>query len=333
MKLSILIAAYNGDKYLDKCIKSCINQDMNSDDYEVIIVNDGSTDRTREIAESWAFRHHNIVVINRVNGGLTEARNTGLRAAKGEYVWFMDGDDYLCEHSIGRLMEVIYRDSLDILCFNYNIVYPEGKESQYSPSFNQYNKVYTGADFFCRIKTPPFFVFRTIYRQNFLRSNNLMFYSGLWYDDIEFMPRAFSLASRVEYVNLHPYNYFQRVGSISKSRHSERNTGEYLKIADSLYYFAENHLEKDSHIYFRLMSIVYHSLFTSLAFYKKKVISLSDYKEKPYFPLSTKFVSKKDYSRIKLANFSLRLYIYWHQNRSRLIQVFLDIQRKFRRDR
>lgn len=330
MKLSIIVAAYNGDRYLDKCIKSCISQDIDHAEYEVVIVNDGSTDRTKEIAESWASRYGNIVVINRENGGLTEARNTGLRAAKGDYVWFIDGDDFLCENSIGKLMDIIIRDSLDILCFNYNIV-DDKNSHKFSPRFERYDNIYSGAEFLCKIKMPPFFVFRTIYRRDFLRQYDLMFYSGLLYDDIEFMPRAFSVAQRVEYVDLHPYNYYQRIGSISKSKHRARNTQDFLAITDSLYSFAEENLDRDSDVYKRIMSIAYHSLFTSLAAYTRKALPLSTYKNKPYFPLSTAYAEEKDKNRVILANRSLRLYIIWHHTRSRLIRTFLDLQKKIRK--
>lgn len=329
MKLSIIIAAYNGDLYLDKCIESCITQDIHNSEYEVIIVNDGSTDRTKEIAESWASKHDNIVVVNRENGGLTEARNTGLRAARGEYIWFMDGDDYICENSIGQLIDILIKDSLDILCFNYNIVVSD-HSNRFTPPFEKYDNVYRGSEFLCKITMPPFFVFRTIYRHKFLSEYNLMFYSGLLYDDIEFMPRAFSVAQRVEYVDLHPYNYVQRIGSISKSRHRERNTLDYLKITDSLYSFAQTHLERDSNVYKRIMSIAYHSLFTSLASYTRKAMPLSTYKQRPYFPLSTAYTQGKYRSRVRLANCSLRLYVMWHHTRSRLISIFIELQRKLR---
>lgn len=329
MKLSIIIAAYNGEKYLDKCVISCEEQNIKHDDYEVIIVNDGSTDATRNIAESLAAQYCNIIVINRQNGGLTEARNTGLRAAKGDYIWFIDGDDYIEKNCLCQLLDIIEKETLDILCFNYNLVYPDNHLEEYNPIFEEYNKIYLGEEFLCKLQMPPFFVFRVIYRHRFLKDNNLTFYSGLWYDDIEFMPRAYSLAQKVEYINMHPYNYFQRVGSISKSRHNDRNTIEYLKIADSLYKFTEEHFIKGSNTHTRLMSLTYLSLFASLACYTRRVMPLSVYRKKPYFPLSVEFASNKQKCRVKLANFSLNIYIIWHHNRSRLIRLILKLQNKF----
>ena len=98
MILSIIIPVYNVEKYVEKCIRSCENQDIPKENYEVIVVNDGSPDGSLAIVERLANEFSNIKVINQENKGLSMARNTGLEAAKGEYVWFVDSDDWIEEN-------------------------------------------------------------------------------------------------------------------------------------------------------------------------------------------------------------------------------------------
>ncbi len=114
--ISIIVPVYNVEKYLDECIKSIVNQSYK--DLEIILVNDGSTDGSLAICETWGERDGRIKIISQENAGLSAARNTGLSAATGEYVYFVDSDDYisseLCERSIDRLRET----KADIACFD-----------------------------------------------------------------------------------------------------------------------------------------------------------------------------------------------------------------------
>ena len=95
IKLSIIVPVYNVEKYLERCINSLINQDLCRNEYEIIIVNDGSTDYSGDIAKAIQSKVENIHLYEQVNGGLSAARNTGLKYACGKYVIFVDSDDYL----------------------------------------------------------------------------------------------------------------------------------------------------------------------------------------------------------------------------------------------
>ena len=103
---SIIIPIYNVEKYLVQCIESVLNQDY--DDYELILVDDGSPDNCGEICDSYLNKNSNIRVIHKKNGGISDARNTGLKEAKGDYVIFIDSDDYICDnHFLLKLAKVI----------------------------------------------------------------------------------------------------------------------------------------------------------------------------------------------------------------------------------
>src|SRR3990167_2709157 len=125
--ISIVIAAYNQAEYLEDCIESCYSQTMPA--HEIIVVNDGSTDNTQEIAERYMFREFPgiespVRVINQVNKGLPAARNTGIMNATGDYIWFLDSDDKLMENAIERMTQEMIKVNADI----------------YAPSFKEFGK-------------------------------------------------------------------------------------------------------------------------------------------------------------------------------------------------
>ena len=136
MKLSIIVPIYNVAPYLRKCVDSLLVQDIS--DSEIILVDDGSTDDSGWIADELvnAFRLSPLAsrlllrVIHQSNAGLSAARNTGIAAATGNYIMFVDSDDYLQPNVLGTLMEQVEREHLDVLRFRYqNVVHPKGNQS------------------------------------------------------------------------------------------------------------------------------------------------------------------------------------------------------------
>ena len=114
ISLSIIIPVYNVEQYLPRCLDSVLQQDIPYEEYEVIVVNDGSPDSSLAIAESYARRYPNVKVVTRQNGGLSAARNTGLEYAKGEYVWFVDTDDRIASNCIRYLCNYAKDNKLDV---------------------------------------------------------------------------------------------------------------------------------------------------------------------------------------------------------------------------
>ena len=95
LKLSVIVPIYKVEQYLCKCVDSLLNQDLSEEEYEIILVDDGSPDRCGAICEDYAINHPNVKVIHRKNGGLSSARNSGIEVARGQYVQFVDSDDYI----------------------------------------------------------------------------------------------------------------------------------------------------------------------------------------------------------------------------------------------
>lgn len=115
MFLSFIVPVYNTDKYLSECLNSMLEQNIPADDYEIICVNDGSTDKSLSILQTYAQVYSNIVVIDKENGGVTAARNAGLDAAKGDYIWFVDSDDFICSNILFRLKNSLLSGKYDRL--------------------------------------------------------------------------------------------------------------------------------------------------------------------------------------------------------------------------
>ena len=122
MKLSIIVPVYNVADFLTKCLESLLAQDLPQNEYEIIVVNDGSTDNSGEIAQQYADKYANIKLINQANQGLSGARNTGIKHAKGEHIQFVDSDDYIEENVLGGLMKQVEQEDLDVLRFKYQNV-------------------------------------------------------------------------------------------------------------------------------------------------------------------------------------------------------------------
>ena len=124
LKISVIIPAYNAEKYLTEALDSVVSQTMSDSDYEIIIVNDGSSDHTADILEKYKNLYSNITVINKENGGPSSARNAGLDIASGEYIYFFDADDLLINNSLEALYQCAEEKNADLVIGKYNVLTP-----------------------------------------------------------------------------------------------------------------------------------------------------------------------------------------------------------------
>lgn len=303
MRLSIIIPVYNVEQYLRKCLDSVLQQDIPHEEYEVIVVNDGSPDGSLAIAKEYAYKYSNVKVESRPNGGLSAARNTGLEHAQGEYVWFVDSDDWVEPNSIGVLLDYAEKNELDVQCFNLQLAFEDGRLEKYNVSYEESVHIYKGEEFLCKVGMPPA-AWAALYKREFLQQNNLKFYEGILHEDQEFTPRAYYLAERIAYNNRIVYNYFQRQGGIMRSNRSSKRSMDLLIIADSLYVFTQDRVNKNTDAYRIFIEKVNFLFSQSLAYYSKSYFPITKYIEKPYYPL--KYANSWKY---RLMNFSLKLYL------------------------
>lgn len=315
LKLSIIIPVYNVEQYIGKCLESCLNQDLPKDKYEIIVVNDGTPDnsmkRVQEVQEVQIAQEGetNIRIINRENGGLSATRNTGLAEVQGEYVWFVDSDDWIEPNVLKNLTERAYSDNLDVLCFNLQLVFPDDRKEKYNVRYEEGGRVYSGPEFICKVSMPPA-AWVALYRKEFLQKWALKFYEGILHEDQEFTPRAYCLAERIAFIDHVIYNYNQREGGIMKSNRNEKRCKDLLTVADSLYKFNNVFLKNRPDASMEMLNKVSFAFTQSLAFYESGFFLLKEYKDKPYYPLYINHnLDKKTRLKYRLANLSLRLYL------------------------
>ena len=194
MILSIVIPVSNVEKYIEKCLLSCIHQDVSYNDYEIIVVNDGSLDNSLTIAERITSSLINVRIVSQPNLGLSAARNKGLSLVRGEFVWFIDSDDWIEENSLGRIISML-KNQIDILQLQYRKVYENGRPNVEVP-FCFVDGTKSGEEMILLGGLPAPAQF-SIYRTEFLRTNSLRFYEGILHEDSEFKPRATYLAKSI----------------------------------------------------------------------------------------------------------------------------------------
>lgn len=243
-KISIIIAMYNIDKYIAHCIESCINQKhVKPEDYEIIIVNDGSTDNSLQIAQETINGVTNARIINRINGGLSVARNTGIENATGEYIWFVDGDDAIDSNSINVLLSNIYKTHCDAYIINFSTF--ELKDTINTSKFTGLNDPTSGEDYHFKYdRILPMMAWLTIFKTKILNNNNLTFYPGIIHEDLEFSIRTHHKCSSILFIEESLYKYrIERKDSImgQLNKNNTRSLKSLIQIIDSFkIFFGDN---------------------------------------------------------------------------------------------
>ena len=240
-KLSIVIPVYNVEKYLAKCLDSVIYPGL--EDYETVIVNDGSTDSSLSVAEDYARRFPGLIrVISTENGGLGAARNVGLEAARGEFLLFLDSDDYLREGALPEIMEKLNED-FDILIYGILSVTEDGSVLDDIPRCGREGSLSLAA--YPRLLLCPPSACSKICRRSLFIDSGLRFPSRVWYEDLRTMPKLYLLTDKIIATDSQWYIYVQRSGSITRSVNLERNL-EIIEALDDLngYYQARGKFEE-----------------------------------------------------------------------------------------
>ena len=188
MKLSIIIPVYNVEKYIRSCLESIFKQDLNAADYEVIVVNDGTSDKSMEMIADIISQHTNIKVINQENLSLSVARNNGIAAAKGEYILMPDSDDLLIDNSLKPLLEIALESKADLVVADFlEMTDEEINNLKNIPQKEFQVKEKIGEQLFLEDLNPrQCYVWRTLYRRAFITENKLTFIPGIRYQDVPF---------------------------------------------------------------------------------------------------------------------------------------------------
>jgi glycosyltransferase involved in cell wall biosynthesis len=284
-KLSIIVPVYNVEKYIRPCIESIFKQGLDDADYEVIIVNDGTPDRSMEMIADIISQHKNITVINQENQSLSVARNNGIAIAKGEYILMPDPDDLLIDNSLKPLLEKALETKVDLVVADFLTMTDEKIDDLHKEDFQQpelrFKKV-VGEQIYLEVLNPYHcYVWRNLYRREFLATENLIFYPGVRYQDIPFTHECYLKANNCIWTNIR-LNIYRRWSGSSTNAYKFDNSKNFITaialtwklrqiegLSSNLLY----KLEENVYISFRTM--IYNTLYGIKG--KKDRYALMDY--------------------------------------------------------
>lgn len=253
IKLSLIIPIYNVEKYIGVCLDSIYNANNLLGLFEVIIINDGTPDRSMEVVEKYSLKYDNIRIFSQENKGLGEARNVGIKKAKGEYIWCVDSDDWLSSAAINRVCKSLDNYKPEVL--SLGIVYSTGEK----PGVKNHaidGKIYTGMEFLdINIVQNPAQCY--IIKKSFYNQNNLTFIKGLYHEDSLFTPILLYWTKVLVHDSFPYYVYNVRENSIMTSGNNLRHCNDMIKIGIELNDFVNINLKKNQEkkIFFKYISI------------------------------------------------------------------------------
>ena len=305
-KLSFILPVYNVEPYIEKCIRSIRDKDMPYKEYEIIVINDGSPDNSKEIVKNLQKEIPNILLINQENQGVSAARNKGIDNANGEYLVFIDPDDYVNPNLLRKLYDRVKRDNLDILQSGRSLVSSDGIVRHMVGNEDIKGKIFDGISaFYQKDKEFQFFDSSVgyLYKRCLINENNIKFPVGVVHlEDGVFIRKIFTLAKRVGFENCDFYQVFLRPGSASRSE-----VGTSLKAVEgdiisvkNLLLFKENHQLNSSQKELINTSILKYILLPLMrAISTKDIRALSNYnkllRNENILPANINQVSANDY--------------------------------------
>ena len=241
MKVSVIIAAYNIEEYIERCIESVINQ--SEIEIEIIIVNDGSTDNTLNIIKKMSDLDERIIIINQKNQGLVETRKRGLKNANGKFILFLDGDDWLENNCVEELYKTAIDKNADVVLYNAYKAYEDKKET-----FNTFNK-----NLIDDIKKNPIknllldnispTIWSKFIKRSFIEENNIKFPENISYaEDLATVSNIFINNPKIVFNENRLYNYYHRDNSISN-----KVSSKVLEVDNAIQFIEDQLVESNSY--------------------------------------------------------------------------------------
>jgi len=221
--LTYIVPVYNTEAYLLKCLQSLVNQGLNDDEYEVLVVDDGSTDGSKAIVEAFARDHHQVRLISQANAGVSAARNLAIDNAQGRYVQFVDSDDYLVQDGMVPLIRRAVNENLDVLMYGFRWEDINGKYIKDSKPEDDMatTLVMTGYDYLSQYSLMQYVCWYLV-RRDFLNEKNLRFDTSLIAcEDGALIAQILLNADAVAYSDAVPYCYVSREDSAMRNNNPE----------------------------------------------------------------------------------------------------------------
>ncbi len=230
MKISVIVPVYNVEKYLKRCLDSLVNQTLK--EIEIIVVNDGSPDESEKIILEYLEKYRNIKYYKKENAGLSVARNYGISKSSGEYIAFVDSDDYVDTSMLQKMYEKAKEKDYDVVACSVSMVLDDGK---------YISTVKTGlkndnSDIKENMITIYPSAWNKIYKKELF--DKVLFKKNVWFEDVEFLYRLFPYINNIGIVNESLYYYVQRDGAITKTY--DKRLYDYIKNWNSILEFYKN---------------------------------------------------------------------------------------------
>lgn len=326
LKLSLIVPLYNVKDYLRKCVDSLLAQDY--DNYEIILVDDGSIDGSGELADQLTEEINSCRcgcrcrTLHQANRGLSGARNAGIELAQGDYICFVDSDDYWESNVLGGLMAQIERDQLDVLRFWYKNVTEQGTEFKPNKDpqhYDDYSELPTdGIDFLNNRLGQQCYAWQFILKRELLscydrdsEGNNCLFTEGILFEDTDWTPRMLMRAKRVASTKQIVYNYLWRTGSITLATNLNKirkGVDDRLRVANRLLKNCGEQKWTGGMIAIMVASVL--ATLASTDLYAERKEYVRQIKEMKVFPLSLYHVGPATAWKIRLINVSPVLFLW-----------------------
>lgn len=244
--LSIIVPIYNVEKYIAKCAISLSSQTCPPDKFEVIFVNDGTKDNSISILKGTInfIEHKNFYIIEKENGGLSSARNYGIQHAHGEYIWFIDSDDWIENNSIEVLIKNMTANPDIILMTQY---YHNTDNKQTFAYKHSSNKISNGTDLFK--ESPPVCSVCYICKRTYLIENSFKFLEGIYHEDAELIPKLLYKATKVQTISVPLYHHYKREESITQTA-SPKRVYDLMTVIKNNITFYQNHIKRQDKKWF-----------------------------------------------------------------------------------
>lgn len=288
MKITAIVPVYNVEKYIAKCLESIKCQTMN--DFECLIINDETKDNSIEIASKIIDGDNRFKIINKKNGGLSDTKNIGISAAQGEYLCFIDSDDYVDKTLFEKTYNMAVKHNSDITCFDLFYEYENGDRKLSKGGYIEVESYINDRNLLYINNSSN----NKLYRTDFMKSKS--FIKGMWYEDLAVVPVWVAQANNVSYVDEPLYYYVQRDGSISHS--SDKRIFDIYKAIDNIKRSLELSSEEVKKLYYNnclIMTTLRIKEFSDknnrLDYYRKNIEYLDS-----SFPYWYANINKKEYS-------------------------------------
>lgn len=317
MILSIVIPVYNVEKYIERCLNSIIINDIDSLEIELIVIIDGSKDKSDILCNDILKGINNVKIIDQENKGLSGARNTGIRYAIGEYIWFVDSDDAISNIAISDFIKSINKfpnQSIIKIGFDFNlndttkIEYLSNALLKGDAKLIKINAYINNDDF-----KPMSWSY--IFKRKFILENNLFFHEGIFHEDEEFIVRILHFADAILVINKIYYHYYENLGSIMTNFKSKSTFDKLVIIKAFEQLMKDNQLNEDYKNFIRYrVYIFYLTILHPKVFYNhtanEKYLIVQELKGSTFYPFSAiKELNFKHQVYRKILNLNIFLYI------------------------